>query len=190
MSKNTTSQIPQWVADWSLIIGLVVLSVSFVNYGMSFLYPSPEYGDFCGHDQYQMAPVEIDTESACVAAGGGWNEDVVPRRIDQTTSTATPAVTGYCDRDYTCRQSYDAASDVHDRNGLLAMLMIGLFVAVFGFLRRENDILASAASISGVIIILSGLIRYWSLSNDWAQFILLGSILLVFVYLAVLRSKD
>jgi hypothetical protein len=188
MSKNTSSNIPQWVADWSLIIGLVVLSVSFVNYGMSFLYPSPDYGDFCGHDQYQVAPVETETESACIDDGGAWNEDVVPRKIDQTTSTATPAVTGYCDRDFTCRQTYEDASDVHDRDGLLIMLVIGLFVAVFGFLRQENDILASAASISGVIIILSGLIRYWSLDNDWAQFILLGSILLVFIYLAVKRS--
>ena len=187
MFETSQSRIPQWVADWSLIIGLVVLAVSFVNYGMSFLYPSPEYDKFCGDGQHQVAPIEIDSKAACLANGGKWNADVVPRKISPSATSATTTI-GYCDRDFQCRESYQAASDLHDRDGLLIMLVIGLFVAVFGFLRRENDILASAASISGVIIILSGLIRYWSLDNDWAQFILLGSILLVFIYLAVKRS--
>lgn len=195
MIKDTSTKIPQWVMDWSLILAIVVLLVTFVNYGMSFLYPSPEYGDFCGQDEYRLVePGTADTKASCEAAGGLWNADTTPRKLapEPATTSATSATStissGYCDYDHYCREAYQAASDIHDRNGLIAMLIIGLAVAVLGFRRKVADVLSPSFSIAGVIVILSGLIRYWSVDSDWAQFILLGSALLVFIYLAIKRT--
>lgn len=195
MTKNASTKIPQWVMDWALILAIVVLLVTFVNYGMSFLYPSPEYSDFCSQDEYRLVePNNADTQASCEAAGGLWNPDATPRRIAEPTpettsaTSATSSITsGYCDYDHYCREAYQAATDIHDRNGLIAMLIIGLAVAVLGFRRKVADVLSPSFSIAGVIVILSGLIRYWTVGSDWAQFILLGSALLVFIYLAISR---
>lgn len=192
MSDNTQANIPSWVMDWSLILAIVVLMVTFVNYGMSFLYPAPEYSDFCQQQRQLVAPDQITTETACLEEDGKWSEYESPREITQrsATSVSTTTVTGTCDVDYYCRQSFDAAQDIHDRNGLIAMLIIGLLISVFGFMRKSSDIISSSFSISGVIVILSGLIRFWTVPDDWAQFVLLGSLLVIFVFLAINRSSS
>lgn len=192
MSKKGQTTIPDWVMNWSLIIAIVVLLVAFVNYGMSFFYPAPEYQDFCEGTQYTVsAPDELTTESACLEAEGKWTEYDSPRQVSsfRADQIGTTTVSGTCDQDYYCREEFEAADDLHDRNGLIIMLLIGLVVAVLGFLRRPSDVISTAASIAGVIIILSGLARFWDTANDWAQFLLLGSLLIAFIYIAIYRSN-
>lgn len=190
MSNKSQTTVPQWVMDWSLILAIIVLLVSFVNYGMSFLYPAPEYSDFCGQEPRLVVPEQITTERDCLAQDGKWSEHNAPREVNLRTATSvsTTTVTGNCDVDYYCRESFNAASDIHDRNGLIAMLIIGLLVSVFGFMRKQSDIISTATSIAGVIIIISGLMRFWTVADDWAQFVLLGSLLAVFIYLAIYRN--
>ncbi|MEX2368951.1 MAG: hypothetical protein WD552_00985, partial [Candidatus Paceibacterota bacterium] len=172
-----------------LIIGIVVLLVTFVNYGMSLLYPEPEYADFCGSEQYEVAAPEITTPEACLEAGGQWQHNGVKPRavVEQPAETST--VSGYCDADYYCRAEYEAARDLHDRNGLIIMLIVGLVISVLGFMRRKRDVIATSFAISGIIVIIAGLIRFWNNADDWAQFVLLGALLAAFVYLA-LSQKD
>jgi|AntRauTorckE6833_2_1112554.scaffolds.fasta_scaffold45143_2 hypothetical protein len=191
MSTDSDSHIPGWVADWSLVLAIVVILVAFVNYGMSFLYPSPEYEDFCGQDQYALqAPQQITSKASCQAEGGKWNPYESPRKLSPQRAdvAATSSVTGSCERDYYCRAEYEATRDIHDRNGLIAMLIIGLIVSMFGFMRRKRDVIATSLAISGIIVIIFGLLRFWTSANDWAQFILLGSVLVAFIYLAVRKD--
>jgi len=189
MFETSQSRIPQWVADWSLIIGIIVLLVTFVNYGMSLLYPEPEYADFCDHQQYAVVSPEITTPESCLELGGQWQDNGVKPRAVAEQPVGTSTVSGYCDQDYFCRAEYDAARDVHDRNGLMVMLIIGLIISVLGFTRKRRDVIATSSAISGIIIIMSGLMRFWNTADDWAQFILLGALLAAFVYLA-LRQKN
>jgi hypothetical protein len=187
MFEHSQSRIPHWVADWSLIVGIIVLLVTFVNYGMSFLYPAPEYGDFCNEDRYAVeAPSHITTLEACLEAGGQWQADKGLRPVaDESVSTTS----GFCDQDFSCRNEYEATRDLHDRNGLIAMLIIGLIVSVVGFMRRRRDVIATSFAISGIIIIISGLMRYWNTADDLAQFVLLGALLAAFVYLAMRQTE-
>lgn len=190
MFKSSQSRIPGWVADWSLIIGIVLLLVTFVNYGMSLLYPDSEYADFCGQDRYSVVAPDITTPESCLEVGGEWQEHkATPRPAAMDTEPGTSTITGYCDQDFYCRAEYEAANDLHDRNGLIVMLILGLIISVFGFTRKQWDVIATSSAISGIIVIISGLMRYWNGTDDWAQFILLGALLAAFVYLA-LRGQN
>jgi hypothetical protein len=177
-----------WLYQGTLFVGIVSVTVLFVHYGMNLLYPMPEYDGFCENRIAQ--PADNLTKNQCEAIGGSWEADGIRRPVpageDIGTSTASSTATstpGYCDRDHDCRESYQAAQDVHDRTGFAIMASIGMLIALVGFYGGGSVLFVSLGA-AGTITLLTAVARFWSQAGGWLQFGVLGLVLLVFLLTA------
>jgi len=165
-----------------LSIGIALLFVLFIGYAMETFYDSPEYSDFC--EEFKTAQF-IETEEQCNDVGGEWSEiDRGPTRGE----IVEPKQTGFCDRDFKCREDYDDSREEYNRIVFFISLAIGLITFVVAI-----SLLADAVAIGfmggGVLLIVYGTLRYWgSLSDIWRT-IMLGFALGVLVWIGYKKLK-
>jgi len=147
-------------------IAIIILTISVVVYGVNIFYDSPEYTNFCG--EFKTAEI-IETSERCEAIGGQWT-DRGGILIRPPTTEGT--VTGYCDRDFTCRQEYEQAREVYSRNLFLVTLPLGILIIAFGTLIFGLEAVGAGLMGGGVGIILWGVGGFWRFANDWLKFLL------------------
>jgi hypothetical protein len=174
------------VLKWSLIIGIVIVLNLFFNYALSLAYKHPVYEAFCPNTA-QVVNVP-DTEKACVSAGGQWTNNSL-----YAPKTAPGAVTqpkGYCDPQFTCRTSFDAAQKVYDRNVFITLVLLGAICVALGSFLRRNMLISVALSLAGVLSFIIASIRYWSSADDLIKVIILAIALAILVWVAVRKFKN
>lgn len=143
-------------------IAIVILTVLVVVYGISTVYPMPDYDDYC--DEADRSAL-VQTKSQCEFIGGQWNayDNVDPEE---------DIVKGYCDRDYYCRQDYEADMEDYFRNVFIVTLPLGIAIIVAGALIFGLEAVGAGLMGGGVITILYGVGGYWRYSADLMKFIL------------------
>ena len=144
-------------------IAIIILTISVAIYGISLFYDRPEYGDFC--DEFKTAEV-IDNQQRCEEIGGKWNGDSIPRAIDGKE------ITGYCDRDYTCRMEGEKAMEKYSRNVFLIALPLGIIVIALGAFVFGLEAVGAGLMGGGIGIILYGIGGFWRFADDWLKFVL------------------
>ena len=156
-------------------IAIIILTISVAVYGINIFYDKPEYRDFCG--EFKTAEI-IDNQERCEAIGGQWNEEGIPRRIDDIT------ITGYCDRDYTCRMEYESAQEKYSKNIFLIALPLGIIFIAVGAIVFGLEAVGAGLMGGGVGIILYGVGAFWRFADDWLKFILSLVGLIAVIWLA------
>lgn len=165
------------VIKWSIIIGIVIVINMFFNYAISLVYESPKYENFCKQEQ---VIAKVDTEMACVKKGGQWNANVY----------SEPETPGNCDLDFTCRQNYEEASKVYNRNVFVSLVIIGIILIAVSFAVAFNWTLSVALAMGGVLSIIIASIRYWSDADNLLRVIILFLALCALIYFAVRKFKN
>lgn len=202
MSNQKQNTFLTWLYDGALFVGIVGVFLFFVNYGLGLLYPAPEYDDFC--DDRIAQPTQDLTESQCEAIDGRWHDrsgqpggsasatiSVGPTSTQRTKfSTSSVQAEGYCERDYQCRQEYNAAEETHDRTAFAILSVLGLLASFWGFIYGTGSILGASAAAGGILLILISTARFWNQADDWLQFGLLSLILIAFIYIGYQREQD
>lgn len=150
------------------IIGLaiVILTALVMGYGIETFYPSPEYSDFCG--EFKTAEI-TDTRESCEEIGGQWN-DYGARPIRAVEENIV--VTGYCDRDFTCRTQYDDTRETYSKNLFIITIILGVILIAVGGALFELEAVGAGIMGGGIITIIYGSIRYWEFAGDLFRFIL------------------
>ena len=163
------------VKNFVLGIAILIVTISVVVYGINTFYDRPEYVDYCG--EYKTAEV-INNLERCEEIGGQWTEDNYPRKIDDENE-----IIGWCDRDYTCRQEYDDASETYRRNVFIFAIPLGIAIIALGALGFGLEFVGAGLMGGGVGTILYGVGGYWQYTEDWLKFIisLIGLILLIWL---------
>tara|TARA_Y100000310_G_scaffold330362_1_gene401863 strand:+ start:3563 stop:4102 length:540 start_codon:yes stop_codon:yes gene_type:complete len=156
-------------------IAIIILTISVAVYGINIFYDKPEYKDFCG--EFKTAEV-IDTKERCEVIGGQWNEDGIPRKIEGTD------VTGFCDRDYTCRMELESAQQKYSRNIFLFSLPLGIIVIAMGAFVFGLESVGAGLMGGGVGIILYGVGAFWRFADEWLKFVLSLIGLIAVIYLS------
>jgi len=139
-------------------IAIIILTISVVVYGIGVFYDEPEYSDFCAEFKTQEI---IDSSERCEEIGGQWNANVP--RLEGT---------GYCDRDFTCRQDYDNAREKYSRNIFLIALPVGILLIVGGGFIFGLEAVGAGLMGGGVGVILYGVGGFWRYSGEVLKFIL------------------
>lgn len=169
------------IGKWSVIIGIVIVLNLFFNYALSLIYKSPDYLAYCPNSQVNVV---VDNQTQCVAQGGQWNGYEVngPKVANQ------PA--GYCDLQYTCRQTFDAANKVYSRNVFATLVILGAIILLIGNFMKGNAVIASGLSIAGVFSFIIASMRYWGEASDGIRVVILAIALLVLFWIAYKKFKN
>ena len=176
---NTQSK----VLKWSLIIGIVIVLNLFFNYTLSLVYKHPIYENFCPNTAQVIEPIE--TKEECVALGGQWNGNVY-----YPEPKPKMAPDGYCDPQFTCRNNYDAAQKVYDRNVFITLVVLGALSVAAGSFFVLNTVIGYALSLGGVLSFIIASIRYWGSANDGIKVIILAIALGILAWVAIKKFKN
>jgi len=170
------------VLKWSLIIGIVIVLNMFFNYALSLAYKQPKYEAFCPNiSQVVNIP---DTQKACVDGGGQWtNNNLVKPTPVSIIEPAQPL--GYCDQQFTCRNNFDTAQKIYDRNVFITLVLLGALCVVVGNFLKRNIVVGIALSLAGVLSFVIASMRYWSSADDLIKVIILAIALAILIWLAI-----
>ena len=162
----------------NIVIGLaiVILTTFVVVYGIQTFYERPEYSDFC--EEFKT-PKLLDTQEACEAEGGQWN-DYGARPIRAVEENEA---TGYCDRDFTCRALYDDARESYSKTLFIITIIVGIILIALGGALFELEAVGAGIMGGGIITLIYGAGSYWQYAGDAFRFILsiIGLILVIFL---------
>lgn len=179
------------VLKWSVIIGIVIVLNLFLNYALSLVYKSPDYLVYCPASQVN----ELVNKDQCVAAGGQWNANQyyglpakpVPAEVQPAGLSAQA---GYCDREFTCRQNYESAQKMYDRNIFVALVVLGALAVLIGNFFKGNDVISQGLSLGGVLSFVIASMRYWGNANDYVRVIILALALALLFWVAYKKFKN
>ncbi|MBI5065953.1 hypothetical protein HZA97_06960 [Candidatus Woesearchaeota archaeon] len=165
-------------------IGILVLLVAFILYGLEVFYKEPTYDQFCNYYS-TTAPkpyYEEPTEVMCNTAKGKWfpREGPCPAAISKE-SVNCPA--GYCDFDFYCRPVYEKAQEKHSMYVLFVLSTLGVAI-IIGGLFVSVQVISNSIMAGGVIIILRGVIGAWNFLSKYLQWALLGVLLALLLWVA------
>jgi len=178
------------VLKWSLIIGIVIVLNMFFNYALSFAYPRPEQNNFCKIEQINEPIVSKDK---CLAVGGQWNglsNFDSNTFADQYNTKPAPYVTPYCDKDFTCRQTFDSAQKVYDRNVFVTLVVLGALCVLLGNYLKSNLVLGQSLSLAGVLSFVIASMRYWSSADNLIKVLILLIALIILIWVAIKKFKN
>lgn len=150
-------------------IAILILTIFVTVYGISTVFPEPKYEDFCPQVTTQEY---IDNEARCLELGGQWTE-YSPKPVDN--------LEGYCDRDFTCRQTYEDAAEKRDRNAFLLALPIGIAIIAIGAWFFGLEAVGAGLMGGGIGTLIYGAGGYWRYTENWARFLisLVGLVLII-----------
>jgi len=184
--KKTSS-----ILKWGLILGIVIVTNLFFAYAIQVFYPNPEYKDFCEDKQVRIIP---ETKESCLDAGGQWTDDkYIQKGVPRPGEVFVPVIEtqreGYCDPDYTCRQEYNVAKDLYERNVFIILVILGAILIIGSFFVAMYEAVSLGLSLAGVLSLVIGTIRYWSAMDDYLRVIILGIALIALIYTGVKKFK-
>ena len=177
------------VLKWSLIIGIVIVLNMFFNYALSLVYKNPKYEAYCPNNS-QVVTVP-DTQKSCVDVGGQWtNNNNLIKQPTPVGVTQPVQPLGYCDQQFTCRNNYDAAQKVYDRNVFITLVILGAICVAIGNFFMGNILVSTALSIAGVLSFVIASMRYWGSADDLIKVIILAIALAILIWVAVKKFKN
>ena len=150
-------------------IAIIILTISVAVYGISMIYNSPEYEDFCLEGRTVSV---LNNTNDCETLNGRWMpyESEVPLKSE-----------GYCDLDYYCRQDFDTASEKYAKIVFMITIPLGILVIILGAVVFGLEAVGAGLMGGGVGIILYGVGGFWRFAEDWLKFLLslIGLIILI-----------
>jgi hypothetical protein len=177
------------IGKWSVIFGIIIVLNLFINYALSLAYKSPDYQAFCPQTQVITQPA---TQKECTDKGGQWNGNTYYGKPTAPTGPTeiTPATAGYCDLEFTCRQTYQHANDNYSRNVFVTLVIFGALMVLIGNFFKGNDVISSGLSLAGVLSFIIASIRYWGAANDLIRVIILAIALALLFWVAIKKFKN
>ncbi len=177
---NTTNRIGRW----SVILGIMIVLNLFFNYALSLVYKSPEYNSFCPNEQVVTIP---DNRNACLSQGGQWTDNVY---YGKPAPTGVREPSGYCDLQYTCRQSFEDAMKTYNRNVFIVLIVLGAISVTVGNFFAGNQVITGGLSLAGLLSFLVASVRYWGSADNWVRVIILAIALGILFWIAVKKFRD
>jgi len=176
------------VLKWALIIGIVIVINMFFNYALSLAYKNPVYETFCPNTAQVIE--NVNTQKQCVDIGGQWNPNINYQNYNQSMPVEKTVIQGYCDQQFTCRNNYEAAQKVYDRNVFITLVILGALCVALGSFLKGNILISIALSLAGVLSFIIASMRYWTSADDLIKVIILAIALAILIWVAIKKFKS
>jgi len=176
---------------WALILAIIIVLNLFFVFSVQLIYTQPHYDDFCKQEQVHIVP---ETQEECLAVGGQWTEGrFIQRGFPRPERLEPPVIEeetkGYCNEDFTCRQEFQDARKLHERNFFVALVILGTIILIGSFILRSFEVVATALSAGGVVTLIIASIRYWSDMDDYLRVIVLGIALAALIWVGARKFR-
>jgi len=155
-----------------LSIGIAIIFVLFVGYGIEAFYPNPHWDEFC----VDSIPYrELLTQEDCESSGGEWQPNPGIKRLPDEPD-------GWCNIYSKCEKEFQSYREGYNRNVFLVAVPVGLLTLVIAIFLTLESVSAGLMG-GGVLTIIYGTIRYWSQLAKFGRFVTLGTVLAVLIWL-------
>ncbi len=176
------------VKNLVLGVGIFIVYLLVLNFGIQAFYDEPRYEDFCtGQQQYYYPSYP---ELAAVKGAGGVNCTLSPTPQEQnicmndggnliagTYDAAGCPASFVCDM---CQKNLADAQKEHGQRVFIISIIAGIITIIIGYTILTIEPVGSALMASGVGALVYGSMRNWSnLSNIWRFLLLLGALVLL-----------
>ena len=188
-----------------LAIAIAIVFAFFIGFGIAAFYESPKYEDFCE----EVRDKKFFTQEECETNGGKWseygerpldireNQYLCTKGIETETREFTfncqtrseIAKEGYCEVDYTCRKEYRDVSEIYNRNVFIIAIAIGIIALIAGIVLKITSV-SSGLMGGGILLIIYGIIRYWSGLENYGRFTVMGIALVILIWLGYKKLKQ
>lgn len=172
--------IPNSFVRVAFLVGIAILSTVFFSLLVLYVFPTPQYNDFCSQINYG----KLVDENSCSSAGGNW---VVPAN----STVAQPSA--YCDFfevEKECSAAYNAAKDAQSQKAFMSLLAISVILIVLGSILARAAVIAGGLSWGGVLLLIVSSLTYWQSVPELARILLSGVVLLIVMFFAYKKFRN
>jgi len=159
------------VKNLVLGLGIFIIFLFVLNYGIKTFYSEPKWEDYCG--EVKAIPLEKNinlTQQMCEDQGGEWTQE-------------------YCDYYSECQKEYNLKKDSFNMKFFIISLIVGIITIIVGYGILSVEPVGSALIASGIGGIVEGTFMNWEGLSDFIKFILLLLVLIFLIYLAIRTNK-
>ncbi len=184
------------VKNLILGIGIFIVYLLMLGYGIEAFYPSPKYEDFCSSGRFTGPyPVKAydygtgtnctfsknlqDAQDECYADGG--------QPIFEYDNSGCTVAIKECDY---CNKEFNDANKQYSKIVFIISLIAGVITLITGFAILSVEPVGSALMASGVGAIVYGSIRNWQNLSDVWRFLLLLASLVLLIWIALRINKE
>jgi hypothetical protein len=180
------------VKNLVLGVGIFIVYLLMLNYGIEAFYKSPQYDNYCSMNIYKE-PYRLfegknctnlnkisEMESLCYSGRG--------QPVNWTYDSTGCAQNFSCDF---CSKQFEDAQKGHSKIVFVISLIAGILTLLIGYGVLSVEPVGSALMASGVGAIFYGSVRNWmNLSDIWRfLLLLLALVLLIWIALRINRKK-
>ena len=187
---------PFKIKESILGVGIAIIFVLFVGFGIKAFYDEPKYEDFCNRgdlidfvsSERMFAPFPKrfvdDYVDKCASARAEYDNfrkscadkdsDLIFEFDEDGCQVATECTS--------CNNNFQDERNIYNRNVFIVSGIIGIIVIIVGAILHLTSV-SSGLFGGGVLTIIYGTMNYWSELGDIARFIILGIALGVLIYL-------
>ena len=193
-----------------LAIAIAIVFAFFIGFGIAAFYEEPKYDKFCP----EHGPIIIETQKQCENNSGKWTDtqagiytpekvgrdigsnEYICNKVEETGTNMTfncqtikqLEQKGYCDLYYYCNQKFQDVLEKYNRNVFIIATVIGIIALIVGIILKLTSV-SSGLMGGGILLIIYGLIRYWSGLQNYGRFIVMAIALAVLIWLGYKKLK-
>ena len=186
------------VKNLILGIGIFIVYMLMLGYGIEAFYPSPKYDEFCTSGRFE-GPYPVKAVYDTSGANCTFSRNLQDAQ-DKCYRDEGQPIFDYDDNGCTvalktcdfCNKEFNDANERYSKIIFVIALIAGVITLIVGFAVLSVEPVGSALMASGIGAIVYGSIRNWqNLSDVWRFLLLLVAlVLLIFITLRLNRKKD
>lgn len=175
------------IKNWFLALGIGIIFVLFINFGVQTFSPEPQYEDFCDSRPRPIRePFLIENDCDALNVPAGFQDECFASGGFVQTEYGTDGcpVTYSCD---TCNQSFQDARSDYRQNIFFILVILGILALVSGMIITEVAV-SSGFLLGGILTVIVATLRTWSDIGDILRFLLLGLVLALLVFIGLIKN--
>ncbi|MBX4196309.1 hypothetical protein KW805_01850 [Candidatus Pacearchaeota archaeon] len=173
-------------------IGIFIVYMLMLGYGIEAFYPSPKYDSYCTGSEFtspkypyaviptncSYSPELQQQEQACYASQG------MPVYQYNNQGCTISATCNYCNK------QFNDAQKEYSKGVFIVALIAGIITLIIGYTILSVEPVGSALMASGIGAIFYGSVRNWSNLSDIWRFLLLLVALVVLIWIALRINRN
>ena len=175
------------VKNLVLGVGIFIVFMLMLGYGIEAFYPSPKYDQFCKGINYGTYPSKVPVEQNCTFS------KTLQEQTDECYADEGQPVYEYDDLGCTvaikecdlCNKQFNDAQKSFSKVLFVISLIAGIATLLVGYTILSIEPVGSALMASGVGAIIYGSIRNWQNLSDVWRFLLLLVALVLLIWITI-----